>query len=74
MADPLEGVTLSLFAGDTLNTSTFSDIAGDYAILGLTAGSYELVAEKEGFDSQTIENLEIVAANVTAQNLEMVPE
>jgi len=74
LADPLHGVTLSLFAGDTLNTSTFSDIAGDYAILGLTAGSYELVAEKEGFDTQTNENLEIVAANITAQNLEMVPE
>ena len=74
LANPLEGVTLSVFAADTLNTSTFTDMDGDYAILGLTAGTYNLVAEQEGFTAQTIEDIEIVAANATTQNLEMVPE
>ena len=74
VSNPLEGVTLSLFADDTLNTSTFTDMDGDYAILGLTAGTYNLVAEREGFSAQTIEDIEIVAANATTQNLEMVPE
>lgn len=74
LVNALEGVTLSVFAADTLNTSTFTDMDGDYAILGLTAGTYNLVAEMEGFTAQTIEDIEIVAANATTQNLEMVPE
>lgn len=74
VANPLEGVTMSVFAADTLNTSTFTDMDGDYAILGLTAGTYDLVAEYEGFVSQTIEGIEITAANATTQNLELVGE
>ncbi len=74
LANPLEGVTLSVFAGDTFNTSTFTDIDGDYAILGLTASNYDLEAEQEGFTAQAIEDIEIVSANATTQNLKMVPE
>lgn len=70
---PLEGVQISVFAADTLNTSTFTDATGAYTIMGLTAGSYDIEVELEGYASQEAEGLQITAANKTTQDFELVP-
>jgi len=61
----LEGAQVSVFAADTLNTTTFTDETGAYMVMGLLAGSYEVGVELEGYVSQEVENVEIIAANKT---------
>lgn len=70
---PLEGAQISVFAADTLNTATFSDATGAYTIMGLTAGTYDIEVELEGYTSQEAEGLQITAANKTTQDFELLP-
>lgn len=70
---PLEGAQVSVFAADTLNTSTFTDATGAYTIMGLTAGTYDIEVELEGYASQEAEGLQITAANKTTQDFELLP-
>ena len=69
----LEGAQVSIFSAGTLDTTTFSDETGAYSVLGLTAGTYEVEVELEGYVSQEIGDVEIIAANKTEQNFELVP-
>ncbi|WP_297692034.1 DUF4382 domain-containing protein [uncultured Eudoraea sp.] len=69
----LEGATVSVFAADTLNTSTFTDESGNYTIMGLVAGSYDVMVELEGYEAQTAEEVTIVAGNKTIQDFDLVP-
>nr|WP_297787522.1 DUF4382 domain-containing protein [uncultured Allomuricauda sp.] len=64
----LEGVQISVFAADTLNTTSFTDADGNYAVLGLDAGMYEVVAELEGYIASDTLDVQIDAANVTSQD------
>ncbi len=69
----LEGAQIAVFAADTLNTTTFTDEAGAYMVLGLDAGSYDVEVELEGYEMQTAEGIEITAANKTIQDFELTP-
>ena len=64
----LEGAQISILAADTLNTSGFSDIDGNYAIMGLEAGSYKAFAELEGYRSSDTVEVTISAANKSVQD------
>jgi len=70
----LEGAQVSVFAADTLNTTTFTDETGAYMVLGLLEGAYDVAVDLEGYESQTAENVEIMAANKTVQNFELSDE
>ncbi|MDF1548277.1 MAG: DUF4382 domain-containing protein [Bacteroidales bacterium] len=72
--EPIEGAQISVFAADTLNTTTFTDELGGYAVLGLEAGSYKVMVESEGYVSHTVEVVEIIVANATTQNFELEEE
>ncbi|WP_258097142.1 DUF4382 domain-containing protein [Marinoscillum pacificum] len=65
-----EGAQVSVYAADTFNTSSFTDADGAYAILGLEAGSYDVVFEYLTYDSIVAEDVTINAANVTTQDVE----
>lgn len=71
MAVTLEGAQVSIFAADTLNTTTFTDETGAYMVMGLVAGSYDVTVNLEGYEPKTAEDLEIVAANKTIQDFEI---
>ncbi|UCD37499.1 MAG: DUF4382 domain-containing protein [Fidelibacterota bacterium] len=58
---------------DTLITSTFTDTTGAYALIGLEAGSYSMIAYATGYDSLEIENVEVVAATETPQDFVLTP-
>lgn len=62
---PLEGVEISVLAADTLNTSTFTDVNGQYTVLGLSAGSYKVIAEAEGYMKSEQDGVIINVANQT---------
>ncbi len=70
----IEGAQVAVFVADTLNTSTFSDVDGGYMLMGLEAGSYQVEVEKEGYIMQTVEEVQINAANKTVQDFELVQE
>jgi hypothetical protein len=76
VAVALEGAQISVFAADTLNTTSFSDVDGNYAILGLEAGMYEVVAELDGYLVSDTLDIQIDAANITTQDfvLEVDPD
>lgn len=64
----LFGAQVSVFAADTLNTTSFTDPDGNYTILGLEAGTYEVVSEFEGFIASDTLEVQINSANVTTQD------
>jgi len=53
---------------DEVITTAHTDEEGYYAIPGLPAGLYTISATYEGFNTVTVEGLEIVAGNLTEQN------
>lgn len=55
-------------SSDTIVSSAFSDMQGYYAFPGIKAGVYDLSAVKEGYDTITIEGIEVVEGNRTAQD------
>ena len=70
----LEGAQISVLAADTVNTTGFSDMDGNYKIMGLEAGAYKAFAEMEGFiKSDTVEVL-INTANITTQDFVLEAE
>jgi hypothetical protein len=64
----LEGAQISVFAADTLHTSSFTDENGNYTILGLHQGLYDVKVELDGYEGSEIEDVEIVAGNATVVN------
>lgn len=73
-SDPLEGVTLSLTAADTVYTCTFSDVAGNYTFIGLEAGTYNLTAEFSGYLTQITERVKIKSKKSSNLNIELITE
>ncbi|MFD2587014.1 DUF4382 domain-containing protein [Croceitalea marina] len=64
----LEGAQISVIVADTLNTSAFSDVDGNYMIMGLNQGTYKAIAELEGYIASDTVEVQIVASNKTIQN------
>lgn len=68
------GAQVSVFGADTLTTSSFADETGAYAVIGLEAGSYDVVYEYQEYDSIVVEGITIVAANATTQDIEFTSD
>jgi hypothetical protein len=67
----MEGAQVSIFAADTLNTTTFTDETGAYMVMGLLTGNFDVTVELDGYVAQTVEDIEISAANKTVQDFEL---
>ncbi len=74
VSTPLEGTLISVFAADTLNTTSFTDVDGNYAIMGLEAGMYEVLAEIDGYISSDTLDVQIDVANITTQDFVLEAE
>lgn len=70
----LEGAQVSIYVENELYTTTFTDANGSYALLGLPAGSYDVVVEAEGFTSNALEDVEVIPANVTKKDFELTAQ
>lgn len=70
----LEGAQISLMAADTLNTTAFTDTDGEYMILGLEAGLYDITVAHSDYSTASIENIEIVSENTTRQDVVLSEE
>jgi hypothetical protein len=71
----LENATVSVFETGTsepiMTVPTYED--GNYTVMGLNAGSYDVMVELEGYESQTVEEVTIVAGNKIFQDFDLVP-
>ena len=68
----VEGAQVAIFADDTLITTTFTAVDGGYMVMGLDAGMYRVAVEKEGYEMQTVEGIEITVANKTELDFELI--
>lgn len=67
----VDGALVSVFAADTLNTSALTNESGEYAVLGLTAGTYNITVEYSDYQPATFEDISIVAGNATTQDVQL---
>lgn len=67
----LEGAEVAVYAADTLNTTTFTDVDGAYMVMGLLEGSYEVDVTLEGYEPGFAGDVEIVAGNRTTVDFEL---
>ncbi len=70
----ISGAQVSVFAADTLNTTTLTNDEGNYEVPGLIAGTYDVTVEAEGYVSETTNDIDIVAANATTTNFDLIQE
>lgn len=71
---PLSGVQISVFAADTLNTTTFTDEEGDYMVMGLLPGTYAISAEYTDYLPNTVEGVDIQVGEKTKVDFELTLE
>lgn len=71
---PISGAQVSIFASDTLNTTSFTNAEGKFEAPGLIAGLYDITVEAEGFTPETETDIEVVVANATTANFELTQE
>lgn len=71
---PISGAQVSIFAADTLNTTSFTNAEGKFEVPGLIAGLYDITVEAEGFTPETETDIEVVVANATTANFELTQE
>ncbi len=65
--NPLEGAQVTVF-NETDTTATFTDIEGNYMLMGLTAGGYKTVSELNGYKTSDSLAISIAAGNKTVQD------
>lgn len=64
------GARITLTSLETNNSrTTTSSESGVYSIPGLAPGRYRIVAEKEGFQGKTLENVQVYAEQMQAVNI-----
>ena len=69
---PVEEAFVQLMQGDSVLTSSFSDEDGNYALIGIPAGTYIMKCEKEGYGTVTLTGLEVTTEQKTIQNIQLV--
>jgi len=53
---------------DSVLTTAYTDQEGYYAMPGIPGGLYSLSAVKEGFDTVTYTDIEVIEGNLTVQD------
>ncbi|MBC2840553.1 DUF4382 domain-containing protein [Robiginitalea sp. SC105] len=72
-APVLEDVQISIIAPDgTVVTTTATNPEGAYAVMGLDAGTYTVLAELDGYEAAEASEVTVVAGNRTSVNFELV--
>jgi hypothetical protein len=69
----VDGAQVAIIAADTVYTTSFTDEVGAYTVIGIDAGTYNVEYAKEGYETATVEELEIIEGNVTTQDIELAP-
>ncbi|NER11298.1 Carboxypeptidase regulatory-like domain-containing protein [Muriicola jejuensis] len=70
---PLDGAQITVMREGEVVTTTFSGENGGYVVMGLDPGMYQVMVELTGFESQTVESVQISAGNYTSVDFELIP-
>ena len=68
----IENALLTLLSGADTVTTALTDSLGLYRIIGIPPGLYSLTCEKDSFNTQTKENLDLNGGDSLEQNFELV--
>lgn len=68
---PIAEANVQIYRADTVYSSALTDATGAYALIGLPAGNYELVCEKDGYAAAKIDQVTVKARETTTQNITM---
>ena len=68
----IENALLTLLSGTDTVTTALTDSLGLYRIIGIPPGLYSLTCEKDSFNTQTKENLDLNGGDSLEQNFELV--
>ena len=74
---PLEDVMIQAWASDEMEAdssefvSSFTDEVGDFKIIGLKEGTYTVVCEMEGYESDTVKDVSVSAGKTTTADFEL---
>lgn len=68
---PVAQASVELIQGDSVLTSSLTNEAGEYAMIGIPAGNYKMVCGKEGFTSKNVSEVEVELKHKTIQNFEL---
>ncbi|HET6559711.1 MAG TPA: DUF4382 domain-containing protein [Prolixibacteraceae bacterium] len=71
---PLKEAYVQVIQADTVFTSALTNEAGEYAVIGIPVGAYQMVCEKEGFVSEVVDVVEVEKGIKTVVNFEMLAE
>ncbi|MCR9251462.1 MAG: DUF4382 domain-containing protein [bacterium] len=72
-SSPLGNAQISIFAEDTLFTSSASNELGEYRIIGLPAGNYKVVAELDDYEDLELLDVVIEIDMETTLNISLTP-
>jgi Carboxypeptidase regulatory-like domain len=53
---------------DTIISTTFTGISGNYAFIGVPAGTYSIFATKENYDTVSYTGIKVIEGNRTIRN------
>jgi len=59
---------------DSVVSLTYTDSTGLYGLIGLPSGTYSLFATKDGYDTVSVSDLNVISANQTIQNFVLTPQ
>lgn len=69
---PIAEAHVQIFSADTVYSSALTDATGAYALIGLPAGTYKMVCEKDGYTAVTVDQVIVKAREKTVQDLTLV--
>lgn len=54
--------------------SSFTDISGDYKLIGLPEGTYMVICSSEGYQNDTLNDVSVKAGNATKIDFQLIPD
>lgn len=68
---PVAQASIELIQGDSVLTSSLTNEAGEYFMIGIPAGTYKMSCSKEGFTSDNETNVKVELKHKTIKNFEL---
>lgn len=65
---PIAEANVQIMRADTVFSAAITDANGAYALIGVPAGTYKMVCEKEGYTSVTVDQVVVKVRETTKQN------
>lgn len=71
---PVAEAHVQIIVADTVFSSAITDATGSYALIGLPAGNYKMVCEKESYTSVLVDLVTVKVKETTVQDFLLIKE